>query len=91
MTTPRQINREAWAEANAGLALSDLEGLIAKARLEVAQYDAETGERAMVAETTADEILHSFRSDYSDDWSDIEHCLGAEFPTPDQLAERLVA
>lgn len=89
--TPRQINREGYLEANAGLVLSDLEKLIAKARLEVAQYDAESGERAMVAETTADEILHSFRSDYSDDWEDIEASLGAELPTLGALAERLVA
>lgn len=87
--SPRQINREGYLEANGAIVLSDLEELIAKARLEVAQYDG--GERAMVAETTADAILAFFRNDYSDDWDDIEASLGADLPTLDALAERLVA
>ena len=89
--SPRQINREGYLEANGAIVLRDLEELIAKARVEVASYDAESGERAMVAERTADEILASFRSDYSDDWDDIEASLGADLPTLDALAERLVA
>ena len=50
-----------------------------------------TAAAAMVAETTPTQSLRSSRNDYSDDWDDIEASLGADLPTLDALAGRLVA